>query len=328
MENTPCTQDGTDALLASLAERQHSVFHIRQALALGMTPRMVQSRAKKERIVRLHRGVYRLAGVAPTWRQHVMAACLALGPGTVASHRSAGALWSLDGMEKRLVEVTVTGRAARLKGVMVHRTRALPAWAVTTRDRIPVTKAHRTVMDLASVVDELRLEQALDSALRQGLMTVPYLRRQLRAIGTAGRSGAASLTRLLAARDGGRPSDSPPELAMARLFVAAGLPDPTLQYELWDGDQLIARFACTYPEPQVAAEYNSYRHHSRRQAWSHDQARNNRAAAYGWLVFTFTDADLHDPEGVAVKALARAYGARARRTGRPRRPTPETSPRS
>ena len=50
-----------------------------------------------------------MAGAPATWHQRLMAACLVGGPGAVASHRSAGALWGLDGLAPGPIEVTVPG---------------------------------------------------------------------------------------------------------------------------------------------------------------------------------------------------------------------------
>ncbi|HVF15082.1 MAG TPA: hypothetical protein VM942_10810 [Acidimicrobiales bacterium] len=96
-------------------------------------------------------------------------ACLAAGPGAVASHRSAGALWRLDGLEPGRIEVTLPGRGERhLQGVTIHRTRSLAVVEVCRRDGIPVTRPSRTLFDLASVLDRTRLEAAVAAALRDG----------------------------------------------------------------------------------------------------------------------------------------------------------------
>ncbi|MGH9223803.1 MAG: hypothetical protein ACRD2W_08465 [Acidimicrobiales bacterium] len=43
--------------------------------------------------------------------------------------------------------------------------------------------------------------------------------------------------------------------------------------------------------PRIGVEFDSYQHHSGKQAWRHDQGRHSRATALGWLVFHLT-ADL------------------------------------
>lgn len=227
-----------------------------------------------------------------------MAACLALGPAAVASHRAAGALWGLDGCGER-VEVTVAGMGERrLAGVVVHRTRALPVADRGEADGVPVTRPARTLIDLAAVLSTEELEAALDSALRDHLVSPSYLERRLEALGTRGRAGAAVLSDLLAARKHGRPADSRRENDVVRALVAAGLPSPVRQFP-FEG----IRFDLAYPDLRIAIEFDSYRHHFGRQSWRRDTARHNRATASGWLVFHLTE---DDEVGGVVNAY-RAY---------------------
>ncbi len=99
MDTTGGCRDGAEAAVAALACRQHGVFSCRQATDVGFTAKMRQVRLANGRWETLHPAVYRLAGTPATWHQGLMAACLAAGPGAVASHRSAGTLWRLDGLD-------------------------------------------------------------------------------------------------------------------------------------------------------------------------------------------------------------------------------------
>lgn len=311
MNHTLCGPERPDALIAAIAARQHGTFHRRQAIGAGFTPRMIEWRLNTGRWERVHEAVYRLAGTAGGWHQDLMAACLVLGGGCAASHRTAAVLWSLDGVPPGAREITVPGCGTRLSGVKVHRSRSLHRSAITTVEGLPVTKPGRTIIDLAAVLEVARLEEALDSALRQGLVSVGYLRRGLGTLGSNGRTGTHGLWALLDARADRRGSESPRELSLVRSLRAAGLPEPTAQFELRDEEgRLVARFDWAYADVCIGLEYNSYRHHYGRRAWEQDQTRYNRAAAYGWLVFVFTGADLHDPGRATIEAVRRAYEAR------------------
>jgi hypothetical protein len=139
------------------------------------------------------------------------------------------------------------------------------------------------------VLDEASLEQAFDSALREGKTSVAFLQRPRRRL-ESGRRGLATLEWLLDDRLRQRPSESRREADLARLLVAAGLPPPVRQYELRDGKgQHVARFDLAYPDVGIGVEFQSYRHPFGHQAWRRDQARANRAAALGWLVFAVTE---------------------------------------
>ena len=111
-----------DQLIARLAERQHGVFTFDQALACGFTPDAVQYRVATGRWVRIHHGVYRLSGTAPTFEQRTMARVLTCGPGAVAFRRTAGALFGVEGIAPSVVEVAVSDPR---KVKLAHRLRTL-----------------------------------------------------------------------------------------------------------------------------------------------------------------------------------------------------------
>ena len=110
--------------LPRLAARQHGVFTRAQALALGVTPRTADRRARTGTWELLYPAVYRLAGAPVTWRQSLLAACFAWGDGAVISHRAAGALWGLPD-RKACIELTVQRDRRRAYDHEVHRPRAL-----------------------------------------------------------------------------------------------------------------------------------------------------------------------------------------------------------
>lgn len=151
-----------DSVLGRIAAQQHSVFDRRQAVAAGLSPRMIQHRLESGRWVSVSRGVYRLAGVERTWHQRVLAACLAAGAGAVASHRSAAALWEIDGFGPGPVEISVSRSQRRTAHFTTHRPRNMWAADTTELDYVPVTTVARTIIDLAAVVGDDDLEAALD----------------------------------------------------------------------------------------------------------------------------------------------------------------------
>lgn len=232
---------------------------------------------------------------------------MAAGPRAVASHRAAGALWGFDGMAQGRPEVTVTTSGAReLRGVAVHHSRSVRRPDRAVRDGIPCTSAARTLIDLAAVLSPDELEVALDSALREHLTSVGYLRRRLHA---QGRKGTGVLRDLLEDRVGQRPRESPKEADLARLLVAAGVPAPVRQFELWHEGVFVARFDLAWPDTRIAVEFQSYRHHFGRYAWRRDAGRANRAVAAGWRVFMATDEDVRDGCRRLVAHVASACAA-------------------
>src|SRR5688500_17719240 len=119
-----------DRELARLAGHQYGVVDRADARRNGLTDDAIHRRLRAGRLLALHPGVYVLPGVPDSWHQHVFAACRAAGPGAVASHRAAAAIWQvLDGDE---VEVTVRrSKGPTPKGVIVHRSGDLSSRHVT-----------------------------------------------------------------------------------------------------------------------------------------------------------------------------------------------------
>src|SRR5690349_2681495 len=115
----------TDALLA-LAEAQHGVISLSQALDAGLSRKQIAGRLARGDLEGLLPGALRLAGSPRTFEQKVMAGVLAAGLGAVASHRAAATLLGFPSVP-RWVEVLVPNdRRVRIEGLVVHRTRVLP----------------------------------------------------------------------------------------------------------------------------------------------------------------------------------------------------------
>lgn len=241
-----------------------------------------------------------------SWHQNLMVACLAWGKGTVISHRAAAALWRLAGFEARLVELTVPRSRRRAEPGIIHRHPLFRA-DVATVEAIPVTTPARTLIDLASVVPQEAVEEAMDDALRRGMVSIPLLRRRLNEIGRPGRPGVAMTRRLLDSRD---PAESAPESVferrLLRALLRAGLPTPVLQHEIRDGGRLVAVVDFAYPDARLAIEADGYRWHSGRIRWDHDRARRNQLTLLGWRIIHITWTDLTRRPWTMIDAVARA----------------------
>lgn len=248
---------------------------------------------------RLHPAVYRLAGVPETWRQKLLAACLAWGEGVVASHRAAGALFVFPRFEP-CIELSVPRGRERAHAHLVHRPVSLTRADVTVVDEIPVTTAARTLIDLAACVEADVVEEALDDALRRRLVTVARVRWRMRELGA--RAGNKTLIRLLDARaTTSRAPESVFETQLLRVLRAAGVPLPVVQHRVGS-----YRVDFAYPDARVAIEADGFRWHSSRQQWDRDLARRNALTMLGWTILHVTWTQLTErPEEVveAVRAL-------------------------
>lgn len=264
---------------------------------------MIDRRLAGGRWERIHRGVYRVAGgIEGSWRQEVVAACLAAGPPAVASHRTAGRVWAL--LERAIVEVCVLrGRRLRLPGVVAHEVTSLDAVDVTSIDGIPVTSATRTLIDLAAVLSEDEFEEVLDDGLRRRLTTVARIRWRVEQLGC--RRGMLVLRRSLDARDpGAAVPRSVLETRYLRILRRAGLPLPERQYPIRDGGRLIGVVDFAFPSVRLAIEVDGYRWHSGRVRWEKDLARRNALTSLGWRVIHVTAKAMErDPDHVVQTVL-------------------------
>jgi hypothetical protein len=286
-----------------IAASQHGLVTRQQLRKSGLTDAMIDGLLARGLLVRVHRGVFRVAGVPVTWRQSMLAACLAGGPAAVASHRAAGALWGLEGVEER-VEITVPGsRLPRMSGVLRHRTLSLSHADITTLEGIRVTRPARTIIDCAAVIPASQLAIALDDSLSRGLLVPAHIRRRLVVAGTQGRPGAATLLRLLDERPEGRAlAHRAFERLLFQLLSTSGFPRPQPHYPVLLGASGTAYIDYAWPAHMVGLEADSYRHHSSRSQWAHDHTRNAALTALGWriLLVTYDDVVRHASRTVAL----------------------------
>lgn len=299
-----------DIRIARLAERQFGAFSRRQALACGLTTDEIDGRLRRGRWVHLHAGVYRVAGTPSTAAQKVLAAVLAAGDGAYASHQTAGLLWKLEGIQDEIVHITVPGRRrVRVRDLAVHRPVLSTGRDVTRIGTIPVAVPARTIIDLAGVLNATQLEDALDDALRRGLLDRKALLERLRSMPRNGRRGLPVLEALLRARVGEPITGSSLESRFRRLLQSAGLPEPVSQHEIRDNDgSLVARVDFAYLDASLAIEIDGYRYHSGRKSWERDRARQNRLVELGWmpLRITYRQIDDRPEEVVRLVSTARA----------------------
>ena len=287
--------------VALIAESQHGLVTRGQARAAGLSDSGIKGRLRAGLWERSHQGVYRLAGVPFSPKQPVMGACLAGGPGAVASHQTAASLWELPVVSPQ-VEITVERpRKVRLPGVTVHQASRLERVDVVWRYRIPVTSVARTLVDLSGVFPPDRLEWALDRLLAERQVALGYLQCRLEALGTQGRAGAGILVDLISRRLGEPlPSRSDFERELRRVLVSAGLPPAEMEHPVSLPNGHGARIDFVFPDALLAVKADSYRHHSSLRDWSRDRARNSELVTLGWRVLPVTYREMKvNPEGVA-----------------------------
>jgi very-short-patch-repair endonuclease len=278
------------------------------ACEAGYTLAQIRYRVASGEWTELLSGVYAHTATELTpmlWRR---AALLWAGKGAVLSHRSAAALWKLEGVREQSPELIVPSKRNVVE-VQVHQRTDLVPTDTTFRDGVRCTNPTRTIIDLASVLDEETLEAAFESARRQNLTTVAAVRERQLSLGTQGRRGSKQLLQLLNELDGNRATESILEVKVARLLRRTGLPVPRRQYEVVIfGRRYRLDFA--WPELRIALECDGKAFHE----FQRDRTRWRHLGASGWLVLPVTWADVTKDWAVVVyeltEAISRAATAR------------------
>lgn len=302
-------RDHPDRLAATTARTQYGVINRRQLQAAGLGTDAIRHRRESGRLEPCLPKTLRIGGAPSSWEQDLSAALLWAGEGAAISHRSAAALWGLDGCRPGVVELTSHRllRSELAEGLICHRYAALDADEVTTMGPLRLTTPSRTLLDLAAVVPPARLEVALDSSLRRRLTTLENLQTTLYRHARCGRRGVRSFRAVLDQRAPGYlPPHSALERKLARLIVSSPLPSPVRQHPVLEGGREIYRIDFAYPEQMLAIEADGWTYHSDRISWSSDQVRTNILTVRGWRVLRFTHHDVTTRPAWIIESIASA----------------------
>jgi very-short-patch-repair endonuclease len=275
------------------------LFTTAEARTRGLTDGALRWGERTGRWRRVERGVYgdgpHDPGPIDAARARVMAA------GSVARGRLAGVLHELD-------VVTLDGLPRRHRGGRVGN--------VVQIAGIPCADGLQTILDLAADLDDLRWEQALESALRKSLTTIRDLERALPALSRARTIGTRRVRRVLALRPpNAAPTGSLLETLMVQLVRDIELPNPIRQHIVVDVDDcFVARVDLCWPDYGAFIELDGQQH----QGQPVYDARRETAvvAATGWLPGRFTWHEVvHLPRSTGRRLIAVLEQARRRNPG-------------
>jgi len=301
-----------DALVGAAAKAavQYGYITRDQLLEAGLSPDVARRLVTEGQLVRQRRGLYRMLGVRASWRGRMVAACLQGGDEAVISHRSAAAVWGLEGFEPPwIVDLSVPpGRRPRIDGARVHR-RAITRRAM--RDGIPVTPIPETILDLCAVSRNEGIPlRALDDVRRRKLVSGAELER-CAAEHAPRKSAGIPLYRALLERRLGR---TPPGTVFAAdvldLLVAAGLPEPEAEFWVTIRGRRY-RIDLAYPRPKIAIECLGKIGHLNERSFEEDPIRNNDLALDGWLQVQVTWRQRVETPGAVVADVEEALARRA-----------------
>ncbi|MGH9048699.1 MAG: type IV toxin-antitoxin system AbiEi family antitoxin domain-containing protein [Acidimicrobiia bacterium] len=306
------TARGIDEAISAIAGRQFGIFSRRQALACGATPSLVRRRLAAGLWIAVADGVYRLRDFPLSWHASLFTAVLATSGPAIVSHESAAALYRFPTFQPGRVVVTIRHGAGRQRrGVTVHQLDDVASEHVTTLERLPVTTAARTVIDLAAVCRRGRVGYVVEEALADEKVSIDQLCACFDAVARPGKPGVNTLRPLLAAHSPGYvPPGTKLERLLLRVLREGGLPRPHLEYPFPGRLPGEGRVDAAYPEERLIIEADSRRWHMRRRDFAEDRRRDNEATLAGWRTLRFTWADLTNEPAAVVAAVRAALDAR------------------
>ena len=185
-----------------------------------------------------------------------------------------------------MVEFTVPRRARGLAcSATVHTTDSVGPIDVVMVDGFRCSSATRTIIDLAYAgTPTVRLEAAIDSAVRLGLSAPLVLERRLAELRGPGRWGARTLDRLLV--------DSGGESILERRFLTllrdARLPRPRTQAVQRRNGRHVARVDFLFEAFAVVVEVTGRLGHSAPTERGNDAQRRNELVDLGFRVYEYT----------------------------------------
>ena len=281
-----------------------------QLLELGFSADEIDGLVKRRHLTPEHRGVYAVGAPPWTLRGAIWSAVLASGDEAIVSHRSAayldGYLPSVPKIEN--VDITITsGRGESKPGIAVHRSRNVTHADIKHVGGLRVTRAARTLLDLAATTTEAEFEKAFDEAIFRHDLRPPQVEDVLTR--NAGAKGSRRFRALWEAEQGNERNRLEAEKRMAHLIKAAKLPTPVPNAPIGD-----RRVDFLWTDLRVVVETDGYGTHGRRSAFEADRARDAELEAMDYSVLRFTWRQITREPFVVVARL----GARLALAGRQR----------
>ena len=268
---------------------QHGLVTTAEARVLGLSSEQIKRRVDRGDWQRLPGGVLRAEASPADPLQALHAACLAGGPGAMASHQSAAWLWGFWPVPDRPSLVVPRGGNGRLPGVEVHRLVQSPP-RVSFQHNVPCTDPLRTLIDLAGVIPVSRLDEAVDRALASRLVTVAGLEAELERSGGRGRTGTGVMRAALRRRGLiGAPHPSVLESRTLRLLAWGGV--RPVAVEMVAGEDGRYRLDMALVE-WVAMEADGFTYHATPEQKAEDERRRNRIRLGGMTLLVYTWRDI------------------------------------
>lgn len=276
----------------------------------------MQSLIRRGLLVRMRYGVYATASALDASEKNpahrhalvVAAARAATGTDAVASHESAALMHGIQLLKMPSADIvsltrgpgTHCGRQTPT-GLRLHAA-GLPPDHVTTKFKVPVTTAARTVADIARTSSFMAGVVAADSALHRGKTT----RQEIRAVldGCQQWPGASQAHNVAEFSD--ERAESVLESAARVVFAEHGLPAPDLQVEL-GAERFAGRVDFYWREYQTVAEADGEVKYKTSATSIAQLERDQLLRAAGFRVVHFTWQQLFREQLLVISWIKQAF---------------------
>lgn len=231
-----------------------------------------------------------------------------IGGVAVASRSTAAALHGFDGYRLTApFDVTITrDRQIRRAPHRVHTATSLEVIDRGEAHSVAVTRPARTLIDLARHEAPEQLTVALDSALRDGLVTEDSLHRRIVRLRKQGMHGVPDLVAVIEGSELQRGGHSYLERKFLSLMGEAGVPSPTPQVVLGRAGDRLMRVDFLFPGTAVVVEVLGYRWHRSPVNLRRDTERMNALLDQGYRPYQFTYPQIVDESQRVVADVRRA----------------------
>lgn len=301
-------QHSADAAAQRLLLANHGAARVSELYGIGLSKDQVAQRVRKGVFVRHGHGVIGLAGVDDSLLSRAMRAVLISGEGSAVSLWTAAELHRLDAPHDDVMHVVRAGptRRSDRPGIVLHRTRRLPADHIVMISSVPTTSIDRTLVDCARLLDTWLALRMLDS-LSAGRRLWERIHRTASALAN-GRAGVRAIADATAP-DGAERFRSALERRAADALAARGIDGGEWNVTVRDERGRIREVDLCFREARVIVEFDGLRHHSSAASAGRDRATDRRLQLAGWRVLRFTWRDVVHRTDAMVAEIAEALTA-------------------
>ncbi len=294
-----------DAAIEGLARRQHGCVHREQLKKAGLTRHGLKWRVDHGRLFRIRPDVFLVGRRSPEALTAQMSAVLQYRAAAVLGGRSAARLLGLVDDEPARVELCCVGDWHRERDdVLIRTSRYLTAKDVWWRRGVPIMSGPTTLLQLAGIVDEYELENALSQAFRKGVVRQRRFTEWVEQI-TYKPKGIGTLRAILYAAEHPADTRSKYERKLLKLIRESGLPQPVTNVTVCG---LLVDFY--WPAQRMVVEFDSRTFHLNPVSFDQDRRRDQLLLASDILPIRVTKRHLDLEADRIVSMLTEVAGRR------------------